>query len=75
MEVSEGLGGRHLLGGPPSSGLEGEPQPDAMAIIEFPSQQHARRWYEPAEHAPPKELRQSAASSVFVLTPDTDAAS
>jgi uncharacterized protein (DUF1330 family) len=74
-EVTERFGGRYLFAGPGSSGLEGEPQPDAMAIIEFPSQADARRWYESAEYAPLKELRQSAGSSVFVLTPDTDAAS
>jgi uncharacterized protein (DUF1330 family) len=46
-----------------------------MAIIEFPSHADARRWYESAEYAPLIALRQSAGSSVFVLTPDTDAAS
>jgi uncharacterized protein (DUF1330 family) len=75
MEVTERFGGRYLFAGPGSSSLEGEPQPDAMAIIEFPSQADARRWYESAEYAPLKELRQSASSSVFVLTPDTDVAS
>jgi uncharacterized protein (DUF1330 family) len=75
QEVTERLGGRYLFAGPGSTPLEGEPQPDAMAIIEFPSAADARRWYESAEYAPLKELRQSAGSSVFVLTPDTDAAS
>jgi len=75
MEVTERFGGRYLFAGPGSTGLEGEPQPDAMAIIEFPSAADARRWYESADYAPLKELRQSSGSSVFVLTPDTDAPS
>ena len=74
-EVTERFGGRYLYAGPGLSALEGEPQPDAMAIIEFPTQADARRWYESAEYAPLIALRQSAGSSVFVMTPDTDAAS
>ncbi len=75
MEVTERFGGRYLFAGPGLSALEGEPQPDAMAIIEFASQEDARRWYDSADYAPLKELRQSAGSSVFVLTPDAGAAS
>ena len=75
VAVTERYGGRYLFSGPGAERLEGDWQADGMAIIEFPSQADARRWYESAEYAPLKELRQSASSSVFVLTPDTDVAS
>jgi len=73
--VTEKFGGHYLFAGPGSTVLEGDPAPNGMAIIEFPSAEDARRWYESEEYAPLIELRQSAASSVLVLTPDTDAAS
>jgi uncharacterized protein (DUF1330 family) len=73
--VTEKYGGRYLFAGPGSTVLEGEPAPDAMAIIEFPSAEDARRWYESEDYAPLIEVRQSAAATLMLVTPDRDAAS
>jgi uncharacterized protein (DUF1330 family) len=73
--VTEKFGGRYLFSGPGATVLEGEPAPNGMAIIEFPTAEDARRWYESEEYAPLIELRQSAAETVLVATPDMDAAS
>lgn len=68
--VTERFGGRYLWAGPGTTVLEGDPAPNGMAIIEFPSEADARAWYESPEYAPLIELRQSCASSVLVMTPD-----
>jgi uncharacterized protein (DUF1330 family) len=73
--VTEKYGGHYLFAGPGSTVLEGEPAPNGMAIIEFPSADDARRWYESEDYAPLIELRQAAASTVLVMTPDRDAPS
>jgi uncharacterized protein (DUF1330 family) len=72
--VTEKFGGRYLFAGPGSTVLEGEPAPDGMAIIEFPSAEDAQRWYDSEEYAPLIELRQSAAATVLVMTPDVGSA-
>jgi uncharacterized protein (DUF1330 family) len=73
--VTEKFGGHYLWAGPGSTVLEGEPAPNGMAIIEFPSAADAKRWYESEEYAPLIELRQAAAATVLVLTPDVEVAS
>ena len=73
--VTEKFGGHYLFAGPGATVLEGEPPPSAMAIIEFPSAEAAQRWYDSEEYAPLIELRQSAAASVMMMTPDVGAAS
>jgi uncharacterized protein (DUF1330 family) len=73
--VTEEFGGRYLFSGPGATVLEGEPAPNGMAIIEFPSAEAAQRWYESQEYAPLIELRQSAAATVLVMTPDMGAPS
>jgi uncharacterized protein (DUF1330 family) len=73
--VIESFGGRYLFAGPGTEALEGDRAPGALAIIEFPSHADARRWYESSEYAPLIELRQRAANSSLVLTPDTGAPS
>ena len=73
--VTEQYGGRYLFAGPGATVLEGEPAPTGVAIIEFPSAEDAQRWYDSEEYAPLIELRESAASTWMVLTPDVEAAS
>jgi len=73
MAVTESFGGRYLSVGPGIETLEGDWQPQAMAIIEFPSRADAQRWYSSAEYAPLIAFRQQAGETGMVLTPDTDA--
>ena len=50
-------GGRYVAAGP-AEAVEGEFRPDGVAIIEFPSMEHARAWYDAAESQELKALRQ-----------------
>ncbi len=61
-------GGRYLARGGEMQRLEGdEPLPDAYVMLEFPSLEQARAWYEDAEYAPMIELRRQHSEIEFVL--------
>jgi len=60
-------GGKLMAKSPPQA-LEGAPVlPEAMVVVEFPSADHARAWYNDPEHARLKELRQGGADFSMVL--------
>ena len=67
--VTERHGGRYLFVGPGAQALEGT-TPDGMAIIEFPSHEAARAWYESPEYVELKAVRQAAGPTSMFLTPD-----
>ncbi len=56
-EVIARYGGRFVTAGPADT-VEGEFRPDGVAIIEFPSMEQARAWYEAPEYQDLKALRQ-----------------
>jgi uncharacterized protein (DUF1330 family) len=61
-------GGRQLVGGQPAEKLEGDWElPDRAIVLEFPSMEHARAWYNDPEYAPLITLRQSGAISKLML--------
>ena len=70
--VTESFGGRYLFVGQGAEALEGALAPDGMAIIEFPSNEAAKRWYESPEYAPLRALRQAAGPTGMILTPDVE---
>ena len=72
MAVTESFGGRYLFVGQGAEVLEGGPDLDGMAIIEFPSNEAARRWYDSPEYAPLRALRQAAGPTGMILTPDVE---
>ena len=53
-------GGRYLLVGGELEAVEGDWRPTFPVLIEFPSLEHARRWYGSDEYRRLKELRLSA---------------
>jgi uncharacterized protein (DUF1330 family) len=61
-------GGRFLVRGGPHQVAEGSWQPHRVVVLEFPSMEQARRWYESEEYRGPKALRQAAArtDAIFV---------
>src|SRR5579871_181654 len=65
-------GGRFLFAGGGSESLEGDWNPEAMAIIEFPTREDALRWHDSDEYAPLIELRRAAGETAVVITPETD---
>ena len=61
-------GGRFLARGGTVHTLEGGWQPKRLVVLEFPSVEQARRWYDSEEYREPKALRLKAgqADMIFV---------
>jgi uncharacterized protein (DUF1330 family) len=73
--VIERHGGRYLFSGPGAEAIEGDWQANGMAIIEFPTHEDARRWYDSPEYAALRALRQAAGPTSLLITPDAAPAS
>ena len=59
--------GRYLVRGGACTTLEGSWRPSRFVILEFPSADHARRWWESVEYSEAKALRQSSAHTEMLL--------
>lgn len=57
------FGGRHVVRGGPFEVVEGTYQPVRLAMLEFPSMDQARRWYDSEEYRELKRLRLAATVS------------
>jgi uncharacterized protein (DUF1330 family) len=60
-------GGRYLVRGGPHEALEGAWAPSRLVVLEFPSMEQARRWYDSEEYRGPKSLRMKCALTDVVL--------
>ena len=60
-------GGKYLTRGGEMEMLEGDWTPKRLVVIEFPSFQRAKEFYESEEYAPVKEIRINATNSKMVL--------
>jgi uncharacterized protein (DUF1330 family) len=60
-------GGKYLVRGGATEILEGTWQPQRCVILEFPSVEAGRAWWESPEYAPAKALRQSCAATEMLL--------
>jgi uncharacterized protein (DUF1330 family) len=60
-------GGRYLVRGGTAEALEGSIQPKRVVILEFPSYERAKAWWDCEEYRGPKAIRQSAATSDTIL--------
>jgi uncharacterized protein (DUF1330 family) len=60
-------GGRYLVRGGRAEQLEGEGQPQRVVVLEFPTYDRAKQWWESEEYAPAKALRHESASTEMVL--------
>lgn len=63
----EQYGGRYLARGGRLEVVEGDWQPNRLVIIEFPSLEQAKRWYESEEYGPVRALRLAHAESQLVF--------
>jgi uncharacterized protein (DUF1330 family) len=61
-------GGRYLVRGGRVERLEGSWNPTRLVVLEFPSMEQARRWYESDEYRGPKALRMkcTVTDAIFV---------
>ena len=65
----ERFGGRHLVRGGPCEVVEGNYRPARLAMLEFPSMDQARRWYDSEECRELKQLRlATTVSNGFFMT-------
>jgi uncharacterized protein (DUF1330 family) len=63
----EAYGGRFLARGGKVESLEGPWQPKRTVILEFPSVERAKAWWDSEEYAPAKALRRSASQGSLIL--------
>jgi len=60
-------GGRYLVRGGAADTLEGNWLPRRFVVLQFPSVEAGRAWWDSAEYAPAKALRQTCADTNMVL--------
>jgi uncharacterized protein (DUF1330 family) len=63
----EPFGGRFAVRGGEHQTLEGDWRPHRLVMIEFPSPDHARRWYASDPYAAAMAIRQRASTGSLVL--------
>jgi len=63
----ESFGGRFLARGGATEALEGTWKPQRFVLLEFPSVERARAWWDSPEYAEAKKLRQASASTEMLL--------
>jgi uncharacterized protein (DUF1330 family) len=63
----EKYGGRFIVRGGQFQVLEGGWQPKRLVLLEFPSSEQARRWYDSEEYRPLKAMRLKASTGNLVL--------
>ncbi len=60
-------GGRFLVRGGKAEMLEGSWKPRRVVVVEFPTFEKAREWWESEEYRGPRALRQSASVTDMIL--------
>ena len=71
--VVEQFGGRYLVIGGPFHVVEGSYQPTFPVLIEFPTMEDARRWYDSEEYRELKDLRlEATVSNAFFMEGTAD---
>ena len=60
-------GGRFLVRGGAVESLEGDWQPKRVVVLEFPSLEQAKRWYNSEDYRDPKALRFKTAKTKLIL--------
>ena len=66
-ETTSAFGGRYLTRAGATQVLEGDWAPRRFVILEFPSAQHIRDWYNSPQYRPLLELRKRTAISSLVI--------
>jgi uncharacterized protein (DUF1330 family) len=69
--TAQEFGGRYIVRGGPLESLEGNWAPKRLVVIEFPSVEKAKAWWNSQIYAGPKAIRQASARSQFVVVEGT----
>lgn len=59
--------GKFIVRGAPTEVLEGNPSIGRLVILEFPTKELAKQWWDSEEYRPAKKLRHEVASSEMIL--------
>jgi uncharacterized protein (DUF1330 family) len=60
-------GGRFVVRGGAHQAVEGDWKPNRLVILEFPSMEQAKRWYDSEEYREPKAMRLRAGRTNLVM--------
>ncbi|MBV8032222.1 MAG: DUF1330 domain-containing protein [Betaproteobacteria bacterium] len=60
-------GGRYIVRGGKMQPLEGAWSPKRIVVLEFPSVEHARKWYDSPEYRPLIGMRQKASRGSLLI--------
>lgn len=60
-------GGRFLVRGGNVETLEGDWSPKRLVVVEFPSKERAKAWWDSPEYAEAKALRQATAGTQMIV--------
>ena len=66
------FGGRFIARGGEAAVLEGNWSAERVVIVEFPSMERARAWWESAAYAPARALRQASSTGTLVVIDGVD---
>ena len=69
--IIEKFGGRFIARGGRSETLEGTPSKGRVVVVEFPSYERAKEFYDSAEYQAAKKVRAGAATAQFILVEGT----
>jgi uncharacterized protein (DUF1330 family) len=61
------FGGKFIVRGGPSETLEGNGQPGRIVVLEFPTTEQARAWYNSPAYTAAKQIRQEASTGRMIL--------
>jgi uncharacterized protein (DUF1330 family) len=61
------FGGRFIVRGGAHQTLEGDWKPNRLVILEFPTLEQARRWYDSEQYREPKAMRLRASRTNLVM--------
>ncbi|HUM14234.1 MAG TPA: DUF1330 domain-containing protein [Candidatus Nitrosotalea sp.] len=60
-------GGRFLVRGGAHQTVEGDWKPNRLVVLEFPSMEQAKRWYDSEEYREPKAMRLRAGRANLIM--------
>jgi uncharacterized protein (DUF1330 family) len=60
-------GGRFLVRGGAHQTVEGDWKPNRVVVLEFPSMEQAKRWYDSEEYRAPKAMRLRAGRANLIM--------
>jgi uncharacterized protein (DUF1330 family) len=61
------FGGRFIVRGAPTQTLEGDWSPKRFVIVEFPTLEQAKAWWNSPEYAAAKKLRQETSHTEMIV--------